>query len=270
MYCRGYGTDLFVAQTVARRGARSSMDCLSEYAQLDGSFYLPTGNASGTATAADVASFAACVDICSGTFGCQLASYDYSTQTCTTRVPVAPGPGEAEVILALKGVLARVSVSSMQAGGSAGVLAAVLQQDEEGVLAMHAEDSIQPDVVRASVVDNSDSDRRPMQEEVTAKVVGSGKYTLYQVRVLAANVSQPRAVGGLECWQCSCSWAAGILVLSMPDLLPTAVRVCETVTPSLSPWSSSTDSWPGRQLGRERSQAIPVAACQKQLLIDCG
>lgn len=72
MRCRGYSTDFFVAQTVARRGARSSMDCLSEYAQQDGSFFLLTGNASGIATVAGVASFAACVDICWGTSGCQL------------------------------------------------------------------------------------------------------------------------------------------------------------------------------------------------------
>lgn len=194
MHCRGYVTDLFVAQTVARLGASSSMDCLSEYAQLDGSFFLPTGNASGTATAAGVASFAACVDICSGTFGCQLASYDYQTQTCTTRVPVAPGPGEAEVILALKGVLARgSSVSSMQAaGGSAGVHAAVFRQDEEegrdpeGVRTWRAgvespQASWGEAVVHTSVV----GDSTPANEDIMAKAVGSGKYTFYQVGVLA-------------------------------------------------------------------------------------
>lgn len=188
MCCRGFVTDLFVAQTVARHGARSSMDCLSEYAQLDGSFFLPTGNASGTATAADVASFAACVDLCSGTSGCQLASYDYQTQTCTTRVAVAPGPGEAEVILALKGVLARASVSSMQAGDSAGVRAAVLRQEEEGreegVPTWRAGVESQGPwggVVHTSVVD----DNTPANEDITAKAVGSGKYTFYKVRVLA-------------------------------------------------------------------------------------
>lgn len=87
--------DLFTPRTVSRIGAASSLECLSEYSQInDGSYYLPisaTEDPSGNTVfkVEKVPNFAACTAECDAR-QCQLVTYDYITQNCFVRVSLAP------------------------------------------------------------------------------------------------------------------------------------------------------------------------------------
>jgi hypothetical protein len=78
------GNDVFAPRTISRTGATSSIDCVSEYAQLvDMSWYLPLASSVSTAVTANVSTFQACVDLCTG--ACEFVTYDYVARTCTVR-----------------------------------------------------------------------------------------------------------------------------------------------------------------------------------------
>lgn len=111
--------DLFVPRTISRIGASSSVDCLSEYTQLvDGAWYLPLSSSFGVSTTPNVASFSACVDLCS-TSGCQLVTYDYREQTCTQRMSIAP-EYEGSPWIAFKTVLSGYQGTSPWSVGQTG------------------------------------------------------------------------------------------------------------------------------------------------------
>lgn len=78
--------DVFAPRTIARSGATSPIDCVSEYAQIiDMSWFLPLGSNAATTVASNVASFQACVDKCSASSTCQFVTYDYQAKECTVR-----------------------------------------------------------------------------------------------------------------------------------------------------------------------------------------
>jgi len=81
---------VFTPRTVARIGAASPLECLSEYSQIvDMSYFLPVSSPEGVTETRAVKSFSACVDLCS-TAKCQLVTYDYREQICYVRVSQAP------------------------------------------------------------------------------------------------------------------------------------------------------------------------------------
>lgn len=79
--------DIFAPRTVARQGAISSIDCVSEYTQyVDGAWFLPVSSNVATTVTNNVDTFQACVDVCSRTASCQFVTYDYVNKSCTVRV----------------------------------------------------------------------------------------------------------------------------------------------------------------------------------------
>lgn len=79
-----------MSRTVARPGAASSLDCLSEYSQLqDGSWWLPIADSTGVNVTAGVLTFASCVELCDQA-RCQLVTYDYVAKECSVRVVLDP------------------------------------------------------------------------------------------------------------------------------------------------------------------------------------
>jgi len=81
---------VFTPRTVARVGAASPLECLSEYSQIvDGSYFLPVSSPEGVTETPGVKSFSACVGFCSDA-NCQLVTYDYRQQKCYVRVSQAP------------------------------------------------------------------------------------------------------------------------------------------------------------------------------------
>jgi hypothetical protein len=67
--------DMFSPRTVARLGAITPIECLSEYSQLrDGEFWLPLSSNEGVTVVPGVFSFAACVDRCTDA-SCQLVTF---------------------------------------------------------------------------------------------------------------------------------------------------------------------------------------------------
>lgn len=87
---RNMAVDFFTPRTLARPGAASPLDCLSEYSQLqDGSWWLPLSSSVGVNVTSGVADFAGCVNLCDQA-QCQLVTYDYVTQECSTRVALDP------------------------------------------------------------------------------------------------------------------------------------------------------------------------------------
>jgi hypothetical protein len=84
------GNEVFSPQAVARMGATSPVECLSEYSQIvDGNYFLPLSSNEGVTEVPNVANFSACVDLCSS-YDCQLVTYDYQTKNCSVRVSQAP------------------------------------------------------------------------------------------------------------------------------------------------------------------------------------
>lgn len=84
------GNDVYSPRTVARAGAASQVECLSEFSQIvDGNYFLPLSSQEGVTAIPGVANFTACVDLCS-LYECQLLTYDYLTLTCAVRVSLAP------------------------------------------------------------------------------------------------------------------------------------------------------------------------------------
>lgn len=64
--------------------------CLAEYSQIvDGSYYIPLYSDLGVTTYENVASYAACVQLCTNAT-CQLVTYDYVSRQCFVRVSTAP------------------------------------------------------------------------------------------------------------------------------------------------------------------------------------
>lgn len=77
-------------RTIARLGALSPLDCLSEYAQLqDGAWYIPISGTAGVNVTKGVPRFADCVGLCD-TARCQLLTYDYVAQECSFRISLDP------------------------------------------------------------------------------------------------------------------------------------------------------------------------------------
>lgn len=78
--------DLFTPRVVSRPAASSPVDCLSEFGQLkDGAWFLPLSSQVGTIVTDGITTFGDCVALCNTT-SCQMATYDYKAQTCTTRL----------------------------------------------------------------------------------------------------------------------------------------------------------------------------------------
>ena len=77
--------DAFSPRTISRERSTSSLDCLSEFAQLaDGAWWLPVPEESTNVTAG-ITTFADCVALCPAGSTCQLVTYDYLAKTCTVR-----------------------------------------------------------------------------------------------------------------------------------------------------------------------------------------
>jgi hypothetical protein len=84
------GNDPFTPKTVARIGAASPIECLSEYSQInDGTFYLPLASNEGVTVVKDIANFADCTAECDKR-QCQLVTYDYVSKECFVRTSEAP------------------------------------------------------------------------------------------------------------------------------------------------------------------------------------
>lgn len=89
-YNRNSAIDFFVPRTMARAGAASSLECLSEYSQLqDGSWWLPLADSAGVNITAGVTTFDSCVRLCDQAL-CQLVTYDYVAKECSVRVALDP------------------------------------------------------------------------------------------------------------------------------------------------------------------------------------
>lgn len=86
MLCRGTQNDVFIPQTIARLGASSALDCVSEFCQYeDGAWFLPLQSDIATNVTSNVATFADCVAMCTAGSTCQFVTYDYRARTCTVR-----------------------------------------------------------------------------------------------------------------------------------------------------------------------------------------
>lgn len=84
------GNDIFSPNTIARIGATTPVECLSEYAQMtDGRFWVPLSSNEGVTVTPNVENFQACLDMCK-TASCQMVTYDYQAKTCSVRVSEAP------------------------------------------------------------------------------------------------------------------------------------------------------------------------------------
>lgn len=84
--CSNFTNDVFASRTVARWGATSSLDCLSEFYQLvDGAWFLPLQSDAATRVTQNVQLFADCVALCPAGSDCQFVMYDYMAKTCTVR-----------------------------------------------------------------------------------------------------------------------------------------------------------------------------------------
>ena len=83
---RAGANDVWASPTIARLGATSSLDCLTEFAQLlDRSWFLPDNGVSTNVTS-DVATWADCVALCPSQSTCQYVTYNYRLRTCTVRL----------------------------------------------------------------------------------------------------------------------------------------------------------------------------------------
>lgn len=87
---RNLANDVYTPGVVARRGAASPIECLSEYAQVvDSAYYIPLSSDEGVTNHTNVANFSACVNLCTAA-QCQLVTYDYQHRQCFVRVSEAP------------------------------------------------------------------------------------------------------------------------------------------------------------------------------------
>lgn len=87
---RNMSNEVYSPRVVARLGAASPVECLSEYSQIvDGNYFLPLSSDDGVLEAQDIADFPACVDLCS-LHQCQIVTFDYMTRTCFVRMSLAP------------------------------------------------------------------------------------------------------------------------------------------------------------------------------------
>jgi hypothetical protein len=77
---------VFAPAAIARLGADSPADCLSELSQTeDAAWFLPYAGAMSTTT---VGTFAACAALC-GT-DCQWVTFDYVSKSCSIKLYSAP------------------------------------------------------------------------------------------------------------------------------------------------------------------------------------
>lgn len=89
--------DLYAPKPVSPSGAASAVQCFTEYAQMEDTWWLPTAGSIGITTLNGTTSFGDCVDACtasvdsSNNADCQYVTYDYSVDRCYLRKAVNNG-----------------------------------------------------------------------------------------------------------------------------------------------------------------------------------